>query len=469
MMPPLAPRRKPFAAMISPLAARCMLLAVGVVAQLWLAHRYFGFLTGDDVEVLGEAFRRAVGLAYTPWDVRSLFVPDVVVAPIVWLATRLGVSDVRNVVVLAAIPFMLLTAVTTLLVRRLTLRWSGGDERAALLAMLFFALHWIPLGFGSTVYPRTLAMACIVAAALLVERLPFAAGLLVGVAFADRFSELVFLAPLAVACLGPRDDAVQGDRRPNNRPLAPLAKLLAGTALSIAITVGIYDWLTWGTPFSTALKFAHLTLVAPDFASRVKYQSPLWYVANILRWAAPTMLALLWPARRRVQWLYVVVPLVALSAVRHKELRYVQTMIPFLAVGAAIGASMLWERRRALAIALVAISMVWNLAGIRAFARKSQPAVLAARWLTAQPVHGVLVSQLWAYGGRLYFGNKIELVDDDTPPKRLHDLPSGVDAIALWETDLDDREILRDLAARGFHAVRTFRDGPARAVVVFRR
>src|SRR6185436_12647202 len=31
---------------------------IGAVAvfQLWLAHRYFGFLTGDDVEILAEAF-----------------------------------------------------------------------------------------------------------------------------------------------------------------------------------------------------------------------------------------------------------------------------------------------------------------------------------------------------------------------------------------------------------------------------
>src|SRR2546429_629798 len=69
---------------------------------------------------------------------------------------------------------------------------------AAIGAALIFALHWIPLGFGSTVYPRNLAMACVVAAALLVDRWPFAAGALVGLAFADRFSEIVFLIPILV-------------------------------------------------------------------------------------------------------------------------------------------------------------------------------------------------------------------------------------------------------------------------------
>jgi len=58
------------------------LLGVGmtvVLIELFLAHRFFGFLTGDDVEVL--------------WDIRTLFVPDFLVAPAVWVASKLGVSD----------------------------------------------------------------------------------------------------------------------------------------------------------------------------------------------------------------------------------------------------------------------------------------------------------------------------------------------------------------------------------------
>ena len=33
-----------------PFAARCLLLAAIAALQLWLAHRYFGFLTGDELE-----------------------------------------------------------------------------------------------------------------------------------------------------------------------------------------------------------------------------------------------------------------------------------------------------------------------------------------------------------------------------------------------------------------------------------
>lgn len=415
------------------------LIAAVAAAQLYIAYRYFGFFTGDEVEVLAEAFHRATNYPYTPWDVRNLFVPDVVVAPVVWLATKLGL----DAIVLASLPFILLTAITIELVRRLALKWSDGDERAATLAMLFFALHWIPLGFGATTYPRTLAAACLTAAAL--RGTSFGAGALAGLAITDRFSEIVFLLPLASA-----------RRRPAGR-------LAAGSAAVLLITLGLYDYLTYGTPFSTIIKFAHVTLVAPDFASRVKYQSPIWYFANILRWLAPTILPLLWIARRRVNWLFIVVPLVALSIVRHKELRYLQTTIPFIAVAAGIGASMLWQQRRALAAALVAISLAWNLAGIRFVQKKTMPAVLAARALAADPnVHRVAVSQLWAYGDRLYFTTRIEPpVDLEQPPRAL---PNDVDAICLWATDLDAVTI-----PAGYVKWRTFRDGPAKPAVVFRR
>src|ERR1700738_1064785 len=150
-------------AMVRPLAS---LIVAVAMAQLWLAHRYFGFMTGDDVEVLSEALRRARGLDFVPWDIRNLFVPDVLVAPVVWMASGLGIEGTRTLTYAASLPFIALTALTIWLVYRLTLRWCG-DERAAFVAALLFALHWIPLGFGSTVYPRTLATGCLVGAALI--------------------------------------------------------------------------------------------------------------------------------------------------------------------------------------------------------------------------------------------------------------------------------------------------------------
>jgi hypothetical protein len=243
-------------------------------------------------------------------------------------------------------------------------------------------------------------------------------------------------------------------------------KVMLGAAVAIAITVGIYDWLTWGSPFSSAIKFAHLTLIEPDFASRVKYQAPWWYLANIVRWCSPALLPLFWYARRsRVIW-FIVIPLLAFSAIKHKELRYLQVIIPFLCIAAAIGfASM---RNRRIAIALVAISIVWNLHGLRYLARKSQPAVMAAQWIASNPsIHSIAASQLWSYGDKLYLGDKMAMSDVGTPPEKLSEVDS--DAVALYETDLDVPSRVDALRANGYVPVRAFRDEPARAVVVFMR
>jgi hypothetical protein len=334
-------------------------------------------------------------------------------------------------------------------VYRLALQWSG-DERAALAATILFAFHWIPLGFGSTVYPRNLAMVCVVAAALIVDRYPFAAGALTGLAFADRFSEVIFLVPLLLIAR----------RR---------TWVIAGAAIAIAITVGIYDWITWGTPFSSAIKFAHLTLVEPDFASRVKYQSPLWYGLNVVRWCAPTLLPLFYFARKSMRWSFIVVPLVALSIVKHKELRYLEVTIPFLAIAAGMGFAILYQRRRVLATWLLVISAIWNLHGLRYFAHKSMPAVMAARAIVADGhIKVIVVSQLWAYGDRLYFGKSVAARDVGTPPRDVDRALVGADAAALYESDLDHPELVASLQQRRFVPWRTFRDGPARTVIVFR-
>ena len=421
-----------------------------VIIQLFLAHRFFGFLTGDDVEVLEEAFRRAIGFPFSPWDIRSLFVPDFLVAPAVWVASKLGVSDTRLLIESAALPFIALTALMIWLVYRLALTWTA-DTTAAIAAAFLFGLHWIPLGFGSTVYPRTLATACVVAAALLVTRYPCAAGALAGLAFADRFSEIVFLLPLLLVA---RRNAW---------------RVATGALVSIIVTVGLYDWITWGEPFRSVVQFAHLTLVEPDFASRVKYQSPLWYVVNIARWCAPTLLPLFVIGRKATRWSFVLVPLVALSVVRHKELRYLQAIIPFLMIAAAAGFAILWRTRRSVAVGLLFVSLLWDLHGLRYFAHKSMPAVMAARALAADPgVHTVVVSQLWAYGDQLYFQHRIGARDVGTPPRDLGPALVGADAAALYESDLDDATLRATLARNGFAPWRTFRDGPARAVVVFR-
>jgi hypothetical protein len=433
-----------------------LIVLAATISQIALGIRYFGFFIGDDVEILAEAFRVARGIPYGAWDIRSLFVPHVVVAPAIRLAAAAGIRDNVLLIGAATVPFLLLSAATNWLVYRLAIRWTG-DAAAAIAALALYAFHWIPLGFGSMVFPRIVSTFCIVGAALLLssddERgwRHVAAGLLMAIAFADRFSEIIFIVPLAMIA---------------RRRLMFLSSAL----VSIVAIAGGYDWLTWGQPFGSLIKFARVTLVQSEFASRVQHQSAIWYLETIVRWCALTLLPLVWFGRRFARWSFILLPLVVLSVVRHKEMRYVAGVLPFLMIAAGAGFAALWHAdRRRLAIALVAVSLGWDAYGLRYLARKSMPAVAAAREAGADPrVHAVAVSQLWAYGDRLFLTHRLKVFDVETPPHGLEDVIDRVDTFLLYESDINP-SIEALLHAHGFVKVRRLDDGRAREVVIYRR
>ena len=151
-------------------------------------------------------------------------------------------------------------------------------------------------------------------------------------------------------------------------------------------------------------------------------------------------------------------------------MRYLEVMIPFLAIAAGMGFAVLYRRSRAFATSLLVISVIWNLHGIRFFAHKSMPAVDAAHAILANPQIKVLVaSQLWAYGDRIYFDKRLSARDVGTPPRDLDHALAGADAASLYESDLDHPELVAALQRHHFVVWRAFRDGPARAVIVFIR
>ncbi|HEV7784545.1 MAG TPA: hypothetical protein VGQ28_04355, partial [Thermoanaerobaculia bacterium] len=143
------------------------LLAGTTLLRLGLGWFYFGFLTGDDVEILEAGFR-AIGLRYTPWEIRNTLVSDLLIGPVLVVARAAGISDVRSLVWLASWPFVLSATLNVYLLFLLVRRWSNRDS-VALCAAALYGLHWIPLGFGSMTYPRAVSTTCVLAAALLLS------------------------------------------------------------------------------------------------------------------------------------------------------------------------------------------------------------------------------------------------------------------------------------------------------------
>src|SRR6185295_13664604 len=258
------------------------LLGFSFLCRAALGSFYFGFHTGDDVEILEFGFHRALGLAYTPWAIRNTLLSDVLVAPVVWLAHAAGTESIRRLCWFATAPFVLLSVLNIKMLHALVLRWFR-DPVLSLAAAAAYALHWIPMGYGSTVYPRTASTACVLASVLLLARertswLRYAvAGFLLSIGFAFRYSEGIYLVPVLILL------AWRGEEP----RLRGIALVCSGFALGVLVFCGGYDLLLWGRAFSSLRAFWTYTLVERASSSLSAVQPPYWYLWRSLRWISP--------------------------------------------------------------------------------------------------------------------------------------------------------------------------------------
>ena len=456
----------------APLGLGAIVLTATAV-RLSLAFVFFGFHTGDDVEILQAGFLRALGWPYQAWEIRNLLVSDLLVAPVLAVAAGLGVRSTQVFVGLSSLPFVLLASVNIWLVYRLAGQWLA-SEKPALLAAGLYAFHWLPLGYGSTVYPRTASTTCVLLAALLLgkRRIPSwaaaLAGGLIAVAWAIRYSEAIFLLPL-LGTLWLREERAADRVRQS-------AVLLLGFAAGSLLTVGLEDWLTWGRPFASLVAFARYTLVERQASSLEPAQPWYWFLYRLPKWLPLPLLPFLWRARKvpgsLTPALYVLLPLAALSVIHHKQLRYLQGIIPFLIVLAAAGAWSYWMMgRRRLVAVLVILSLLAGLTGLTFLRKKSMAAVVAAQELAAASPQAVCLSQAWAYGGSLYLRNTV-----------LRDLPYPLSGevirreaaqcpvVAFYQEDIRrDPSLPAALDQLGYRPSDTYQWGQSKPVLVFGR
>jgi len=453
-----------------------VVLVASTLLRLALGWLYLGFISGDDVEMLETGVAPVTDLDYTPWGIRNLLLPRLLVTPVAWIASRVGWGDAALLVRLAVLPFVALATLNVFLIHLVVRRAAGDCE--GVVAAAVYGFHWLPLGFGATVYPRTVSTTCIlVAFYLLLGRgrdvlRGLAAGAFMALAFAARYSEAVYLLPLALA--GP---VLTTDER---RALRRNAALGGGFLLGAAAFTGLTDLLTWGEPFRSLVEFTRYTLVEQDSASLEPRQPTLWYLSHAQVWLIPTLVPFLVPVARRqsrlqtASWLMLVVPVVLLSLIHHKELRYLQGVVPFLAILAAAGIRRFWARGwRKTTVALLLVSGLFSLrAAVELHREKSLSAVRAALELREDSsVDALVVIQAWAYGDRLLLGPGVTMVNFETPPAsgELAEALARADAAAFYEEDLQARPELRQVLDRaGLEVWRRYELADSRAVAVFR-
>ncbi len=448
-----------------------VLAAVTFMFRLALAWRFPGYLTGDDLEIVQMAARYAAGVSYQPWVLRCLFEPLVFVWPVMKTAVLAGARDPAVLSWTAAIPSALASSLSILLVASLARR-CGFSPATAAIASFLYAVHWLPLAYGATPFPRPISTALLLGAFVLVSspsvrpRAAFAAGALAGAAFAVRWSEGVALIPLLGWTIW--------RSRSRNHAIV----LLAGFSAGAFLCAGITDWVTWGAPFRSLVQFFRIMYLEIP-ASRLAQEDPFYqYLWDVFHWAGPVAVALLFPAwkdrRSRAPLAVLGVTVLALSAFAHKEWRYLQFAIPFLCLSAAAGWQHLRERRRGvLATLALVLSAAFGLERTWTLLRnKSQAEIAAARYirsLSPRP-RAIAFEQMWAYGEHLWLGNEVRLTEIEyghpLRPRAIRDAATGADLVGVYARHLD--ELGRaELAAGGFREIARFRRDLSYECVLF--
>jgi hypothetical protein len=448
------------------------IMAASFAVKLFLASHYYGFLTGDDLEVVRAAAKYALGAdyQYQPWSLRCLFHPALLVAPFVAVVGGSGASaDPLRVAWAASLPTMLASTASIWFVYRLALSLEA-PRRTALLASAFYATHWLPLAYGAMPFPRPISTMCFLASLLLVTRpslgRAFLGGMLIAGAFAVRFSEGILFAPFLWFLW----------RR--HRSAALVGVSIAGGAIGAVLFVGVVDAATWGRAFASLSEFFRIMYVErpPSFP---RYDKPwFWYAASVLQWAGPAAVILAFCAwsRREARAALLLLALVVsgYSLFAYKAYRYLQAAIPLLAIVMAsgcawlLGSELRW--RRWAGGLLAALAVAWSAERTVSLMReRSMDAVDASLFLRTRAPRAVVIEQPWAWGEQLVLGDRVEIrnLPPRSPMQLTPALLEGQDAAGFYEQDLSssDLEVLRRAGFRQAGRFARYR----KPVVVFAR
>ena len=447
------------------------LLGASFLLRLGLSARYFGFLTGDDVEILEAGLRWSLDLPYVPWEIRNTLLPSLLVAPMGALGGLLGISSPAVLVWLATVPFAGLSTLNILLTCRLVLALTG-DRIAALLGGLRpgdalarrgLRLHRLPPhGFDDLHPPRRAPgrERCARTAAPLGRWRAGRARRRLQVQRGDL----------------PHPHPLPGCTRSRARTerLQRAAGVAGGFVLGALLFVGLVDLVEWGRAFASLTAFFDYTFVERSSSSLMAEQPLHWYLWRALRWISPATLAgIALLGRRRAPWsltLFVLVPVLLLSLVHHKELRYLQGVLPYLCAIGGIGVAGLWRAgwRRSVVL-LVAGSIAWSAVNLRFLEKKSMAAVTAARYLAVSAeFRQIAAQQPWAMGDQLILGGRVCIreLSMTLAPEELRRDTKGMDGIVLY-MDLLTSELVRSLSEEGLCKKREFSWGRSRPVALF--
>ena len=424
-------------------------LSLGLrVSNAW----HVGFLTGDDVEIHEMTFRALFDLDWEIWNLRSPLYPFSFIYPAQAAAFRIGIVDPSWLVLIGRLVVVVLATATIGLIYIAAKRLTG-HSAVALLAAVLYGTSRMSLWFASTELPRPVASVLITAAfALILGTRPRAivAGALLGLGGALRFGELVFFAPAAIH--------LSVERRYRD-----LTVCLVSGGTTALLCLALADWLYWSSPLYSLANIVDYTIVRGQ--SSRGFEPPWYYLSNATAWTNVPLLVLSLMAirgedRRAVIWAWV--PVLLLSALPHKEARYVVAAQPFACIAAAqtvrrvCGAPLGSSRRRLRIVVAGALlfALAYELGNWRL--QRTDDAVRLAQTIATRGARGIAAQQLWRYGGRLYWRDVPLLVELPDRPVSIEATiaNNAIDSIVLI-AELAPAELVAEIERAGFDRFET--------------
>lgn len=441
-------------------------LAASLALKLILAGSHPGFWTGDDVEIHEMTFAKLFGYGWPAHEFRSPFFPLGFIYPVQALLVKLGQGDPARLVFAGRTVVAMFTIATLWLTFHVA-RVVFGSIPIAALTVLILATNKLHVMTGTTELPRPVASLFVVAAFGLLstsrrESAACAAGALITVAAAMRFSEGVFVIP-AVAQLVIA------------RRWRGVLMFGLGVATVGAVAFGAVDFAYWGEPFFSARNIWELTLIRR--LSTRGFQPWYEYVRAIPSWTniAVAAFAVYGTIKLRLWTLgiWAWVPVVLLSLLPHKEPRYLVPILPYFAMLASAGLwhSIVWlqqssaplaaDRRERAALPLVmTVFTVFLTEPMDYVLPRSDDGIAIARYIAAHgPTDGVLAEPAWNIGGRIYLPLANPLLDVDFEQMRERSKMDamirtpGLAWLVLQNHDVQCLQYESLITAAGFNAI----------------
>jgi hypothetical protein len=388
-----------------PLAWRLVWVASAstLAVKVMLAAAHPGFFSGDDVEIHEMTMSALLGRDWPVWDLRNPFYPFVVVYPVQAVLAALGTQSP------AIFVFGPRVAVAVLSTAALPLLYVAARRHASipasLLAVACLAVSYLHTGFGSTELPRPVSAPLVLGAYLCLLsgslRATAAAAVLIGLAAALRFSEIVFLFPAVLQL------ALE-------RRVRDAALLCIGAAAVALAALGSSDLVYRGDWLHSLRAVVSFTLV--DRLSSRGYEPVYYYLLWPIAWTNAVVLIGALRGISRSVWrpiIWFAVPAFVLSLGPHKEPRYLIPAMPFFSLVAGAGLlavvnDLVVRKRTWTGVAAVGLIAAVPAATLFEWSRydlgrTDADVAVAAAVRSGAGIRGVASDRLWPLGGRVYF------------------------------------------------------------------